>query len=82
MFVDEMCQYDSNVRQIESRGRDVEDRYHRLCGANTNAIQTDAKENNEPNGVDWSVSVCVDLTPESVQQSAVSTMPSLDKLLT
>jgi len=70
MFVDQMCQYDSNIGQIESGRCDIEDRYHCLCGADTDAIEADAEENNEPNGVDWSASVRVHLPPESVKQSA------------
>ena len=66
MLVHEMCHDDGDVREIEGRCGDVEDGDHCLRGTNADTVEADAEEDDEPDGVDGSVSIGADSAPESV----------------
>jgi hypothetical protein len=56
---------DRNIRQIQRRRRDIEDRSCSLSGANSDAVEANAEKNNEPDCIYRSVRVFVDLGPDT-----------------
>ena len=62
-----MRNHDSDVREIERRGRDIEDGHNRLGGTNPDQIEADTEDDNEPNGIDRRMRVRIDLAPKATK---------------
>lgn len=60
-----MGEDDGDVRQVQSRGGDVEDGHHGLGAADADAVQTHAEEHDQPDGVDGRMGEGVDGAEET-----------------
>lgn len=60
---------DGRVREIEGWCSDVEDSDNSESGPDSNEIESDREEHDEPDSVDWSLSVGVNFRPESEELS-------------
>ena len=59
-----MGEDDGDVREIKGRCGDAEDGHDGLGAPDPDAVQDDAKQHDEPNSVDRSVGMSIDLTPK------------------
>lgn len=56
---------DGDVREVQCRSSDVEDRDDGLGGSDADEVQADAEENDEPDGIDGGAGVGVYFAPEA-----------------
>lgn len=51
-----------------------------MLGSDPDEVETNAAEDNEPDGIDWGVRVGIDLAPEAVLNVSYATKPTRDSL--
>ena len=56
---------DSDIREIKGRSRDIEDSDNSLSGSNSDKIETDTEDDDEPDRIDRCMGVLVHFAPKA-----------------